>query len=219
MARESTIGSTFHLETLPAGTAGTITGATAASKAEVTTTTTVAVGDFVRIGGTGWPSLDRKTSHRVSAVGTGKIVLDTDTSKETGTAPTAGSIVKVVDQEVCFAEFGVDSPAPNDVDVTTMCDLERRNVAGLSNPGSATFGGPLDLTDSGIQALIHAQADGLARSMRWKTRNGQTGLLYGVVSSFTGGPQGVEQAVTFSGTFTVQDRAIYLPPLVAGTAP
>jgi hypothetical protein len=212
MARESTIGSTFMLEKLPAAAGVAPTVITKGATTVVTVGGTHAIGDIVRLSGTGLRSLDRRTGHRISAVGAGTVTLDTDTSDDTAT-PAMGTLVKVEYEEVCFAEFGLDSPAPNEVDVTTMCDLERRNVPGLSNVGSATFGGPMDLGDDGIQLLIKAQADALARSMIWRTRAGQMGLLYGAVTSFTGGPQGVEQAVSFSGTFQVQDTPIYLPAL------
>lgn len=209
MARESTIGSTFHLEKLPAATGVAATQITKGATTVVTVSGTFAKGEIVRMADTGLRTLDRKTGHRISATGSGTITLDTDTSEETAT-PAMGTVTKIEFEEVCFAEFGLDTPAPNEVDVTTMCDLERRNVPGLSNTGSATFGGPMDLGNDGIQLLIKAQADALARSMTWTTRGGQMGLLYGAVTSFTGGPQGVEQAVSFSGTFQVQDTPIYL---------
>jgi hypothetical protein len=216
MARESTIGSKFYLEDLTGtpATPGSITAVTKGATTTISTTETLVAGDVVRISDTGWSSLDRTTVHRVSGVGTGTVTIDTDTSHETAAAPSSGKIVKVKEIEICFAEFGLDTPTPNEVDVTTMCDTERQNVPGLANTGSATFGGPLDLTEKGVQALIAARDDAKPRSLRWITRMGQTGLLYGVVSSFVGAPQGVEQAVTFSGTFQVQGKPLYLAPLV-----
>jgi hypothetical protein len=212
MARESTIGSTFRLENVPAATTSPITGATKASKAVITATNTLTKGDYVIITGTGMESLDRKTPHRVSVASGTTFTVDTDTTNDTAAA-TSGSFREIATTEVCFAEFGVEASTPGEVDVTTMCDLERRNVAGLSSPGSATFGGPLDLTDVGQQALIKAFNDGLSRAMIWTTRGGQVGMLYGVVSSFAAAPQGVEQAVTFNGSFQIQDAPVYLPPI------
>lgn len=212
MARESTIGSVFMLEDVPATAGVAITAATAATKAVITATHALAVGDYVVIEGTDMPSLDRKTAHRVSAVtSTTAFTVDTDSTGDT--PATGGTFRKVAMTEVCFSEFGVESATPGEVDVTTMCDLERRNVAGLRSPGSATFSGPLDLTDSGQQKLITAADDGLARNMIWTTRGGQVGILYGVVTAFAAAPQGVEQAVTFNGSFQIQDKPIYLEPL------
>jgi hypothetical protein len=211
MARESTIGSVFMLEDMPASAGAAITDITVGATTEITVTGTFAINDYVTIAGTGSSTLDRKTAHRVSATGTGTITIDTDTTGETIAA--GGTATKIVTTEVCFSEFGVEAATPGEVDVTTMCDLERRNVAGLSSPGSASFSGPLDLTDVGQQKLLAAHGDGLARNMIWTTRGGQVGILYGVVTAFAAAPQGVEQAVTFNGAFQIQDRPIYLPPV------
>lgn len=213
MARESTIGSVFKMEVPPtSGTPDSITAATKGTTTEITTTGTYAVGDFAVIEGTGWKSLDRATAHRVSSLGTGKITIDTDTSDETG-AVSAGTVRKLTLVETCFAEFTPESSKPGEVDVTTMCDTERRNVAGLSSPGSASFGGPLDLTDAGQKELIAAHKDGVTRNLLWITRGGQTGVMSGTVSSFAAGPSGVEQAVSFSGTFQIGESPVYLEPL------
>lgn len=214
MARESTIGSIFYLETLPASAAVDVTALTAGATTLVTTALTAAIGDFIVLRNTGSKILDRLTMHRVSATGVGTLTIDTDTTGETFDITASTEAYKVGVQEVCFSEFGLDTPAPTEVDVTTMCDTERKNVPGLANTGSANFGGPLDLSDAGQKLLITAYKDALARNMAWVTRGGQTGLMYGVVSSFTAAPQGVEQAVTFSGTFQVQESAVYLEPLV-----
>lgn len=211
MARESTIGTTFHLETLPRAAGATITSVTKAANAVVSATGTYAIGDLVAISGTGMKSIDRKTAHRVIGQAVGTFTIDTDTTDEAAAA-TAGSAAVLTLAEVPLSEFGLDVPAPNDVDVTTMSDTERRNVSGLPNIGSASFGGPLDMTNTGVVLLIEASRDGVARQMSWKTRGGQVGLLYGVVTSFSAGPQGVEQAVTFTGTFQVQDSPLYFAP-------
>jgi hypothetical protein len=230
MARESTIGSVFSLEQHPTTPVrGDITAVTQTTAGGMTTTlaTDLAapmVGGYVVISGTGWRSIDSKTAHRISAVLPAetipavlpaRIVIDTSTEMDTAPAAigTSASVRAVRLIEVCFSEFGSESSKPGEVDVTTMCDTERRNVAGLSNAGSATFGGPLDLTDAGQIELIAAQKDGLNRALIWKTRSGQTGIMDGTVSSFAAGPQGVEQAVKFSGTFQISEAPTYLAPL------
>jgi hypothetical protein len=213
MARESTIGSVFHLETAPPVATSPLTAATVAAKAEITATHALAVGDFVVIEGTGMRALDRMTAHRVSAVtGTTAFIVDTDTSEEAAAA-TTGKFRKIALIETCFAEFGNEASTPGEIDVTTMCDLERRNVPGLSSPGSATFGGPLDLTDAGQKELIAAQKDAKTRNLIWVTRGGQTGIMAGVVSSFSAAPGGVEQAVSFNGSFQIKEAPVYLEPL------
>jgi hypothetical protein len=215
MARESTIGSAFKLENLPINVTTPITLTTKANPTVITTTlgATAVVGDFVVITGTGSKTLDRLTAHRVMARTGTTISINTDTTNDAGAAPTTGAIRIVSVTEVCFAEFGIDNPAPNEVDVTTMCDVTRKNVAGLPNTGSATFGGPLDLADAGQVKLLAAFNDAKARNLIWITRGGQTGIMYGVVNSYAAGPQGVEQPVTYSGSFQIQEQPIYLASL------
>jgi hypothetical protein len=230
MARESTIGSVFSLEQhLAAPVSGDITAVTQTLAGGKTTTLATdlanpVVGGYVVVSGSGWRSLDSKTAHRISAVLPAettpavlpaRIVVDVSTEMDTApsTVGASASARAVSLVEVCFSEFGSESSKPGEVDVTTMCDTERRNVAGLSSAGSATFGGPLDLTDAGQLELIAAQKDGLNRALIWKTRSGQTGIMDGTVSSFAAGPQGVEQAVKFSGTFQISEAPTYLPPL------
>jgi hypothetical protein len=170
-------------------------------------------GDFVVITGTNLRSLDRLTAHRVSVVSGTSFTVDTDTSGDTGTF-TPGTFRKITLIEACFAEFGNEASTPGEIDVTTMCDLERRNVAGLSSPGTATFGGPLDLSNPGQQQIIRANNDGLNRNLIWITRGGQTGIMAGTVSSFAAAPSGVEQAVTYNGSFQIKEAPVYLDVLV-----
>jgi hypothetical protein len=216
MARESTIGSFFFLENLD--TVAVSQAFSAVTKGPTTSLTVAAAlagaapGKWVRIAGSDMRTLDRAAPHRVISASASAIVVATDTSDETVTA-TAGTVELVDFVETCFTEFTPNSPEPGEVDVTTMCDTERRTVAGLSSPGSVSFGGPLDMTDTGVLALIAARKDGLVRAMYWQTRGGQAASMAGQVSSFVGAPQAVEAAVTFSGTFQIQDGPFYHAPL------
>ena len=211
MARESTIGSVFKLETAPPAATTVVTAATKAAMAVLTSTgMTMVKGDFCVIAGTGLESLDRLTAHRVFAATATSLTVETDTTDDTGTDSGAGTVRKLTLVETCFAEFGNEPTTPGEVDVTTMCDTERRNVPGLSSPGSATFSGPLDLSDAGQKELIKAQKGAETRNLIWITRGGQTGIMAGVVSSWAAAPPGVEQAVQFSGTFQIKESPVYL---------
>lgn len=210
MPRESTIGSVFQLETTPPASTNPISAATKASMAVLTITGgTAAKGDFVVINGTGLESLDRQTAHRVFAATPTSVTVETDTTNDSGTFTGPGTMRLLNLVETCFSEFGNEPATPGEVDVTTMCDTERRNVPGLSSPGSATFSGPLDLSDAGQKELIKAQKGAETRNLIWTTRSGQQGVMAGVVSSFAAAPPGVEQAVTFSGTFQIKEAPVY----------
>lgn len=214
MARESTIGSMFYLEASRAATVAfsAVTKGATTSLTVASAPAGVSKGSWVVVAGSGLKSLDRPSPHRVVSVSASAVVLDIDTTTETGTG-TAGTIAALTMQEVCLTEFTPSAPEPGEVDVTTMCDTERRTVAGLSSPGSISFGGPFDMDEDGMLALIAAQKDGKARAFTWETRGGQAASMFGQVASFVGAPQGVEQAVTYSGTFQVQNGPFYYKEL------
>lgn len=214
MARESTIGSMFYLEASRAAgvafsavTKGATTSLTVASLPPG-----AAPGAWIVISGSDLPTLDRASPHRVISASASAVVVDTDTTGEAGSG-TAGELEVLTMQEVCLTEFTPSAPEPGEVDVTTMCDTVRRTVAGLSSPGSISFGGPFDMEEAGMLALMAAQKDGVARALSWVTRGGQAASMFGQVASFVGAPQGVEQAVTYSGTFQVQDGPFYYKEL------
>jgi hypothetical protein len=214
MARESTIGSMFYLEASRA-TAVAFSAVTKGATTSLTVASAppgVEAGSWIVISGSDLPSLDRTSPHRVISASASAVVVDTDTTADVP-AGTAGELVLLTMQEVCLTEFTPSAPEPGEVDVTTMCDTVRRTVAGLSSPGSISFGGPFDMEEAGMLALIAAQKDGVARGFSWVTRGGQAASMFGQVASFVGAPQGVEQAVTYSGSFQVQDGPFYYKEL------
>jgi len=222
MSRESTIKYTFQLEDAPRAesvlTAPGITkGATTllhlddADPGIVADPPWYVVGESVFIDGTGFETLDGKV-HPITVVnvGTGVITLGVNTSAEAGT-PTLADIVAYPFEwiDVCLSEFTPNPGTPGEIDTTTMCDDERKNLPGLPTPGTATLTGMFDLDDTGMLALIAAQKDGVKRYLVGVTRFGQAAVFHGVVSSFSIGALTVEAAVTFSGTFTLDESPYY----------
>jgi hypothetical protein len=227
MPRETTIKLEFALEKIPdtPATPYTLTGAGITKSATAGAVTTVlldsasaptvapAKGDFVYIAGSGWATLDNKL-HIVSAYdATGHTLsINTDTFAEAGTLGTVGDIKvsPVAFDHACLSEFSTNPGSPGEVDATTMCDEERVNLPGLSSPGTASFTGMFDMDDAGMNAFIAAESDGKPRWLVAKTRRGQMAAFHGVVSAFSMGALGVEQAVTFTGSFTLDRAPIYL---------
>jgi hypothetical protein len=171
-----------------------------------------AVGGILFIDGTGWAELDGMVHTIVSTTPlSGTINIDTDT---TGVTTPLGDDADIVIQsfvwmEVCLSEFTPNPGTPGEVDVTTMCDVERRNLPGLPTPGTASFTGMFDLTDDGMKALIAAQKDALSRYFVGVSRRGQSAVFHGVVSSFSIGALTVEAALTYTGTFTLDESPYY----------
>lgn len=224
MPRESTIKLNFMLELTkrtasvleaPGITKGTTTLVTldATDPGTVATPAHYVVGEFLYIDGTGWPSLDGK-AHLISAYdGTADTVtLAVDTSAETGTLPTLTEVTvqSMTWEHVCLSEFTPSPGTPGEIDVTTMCDTERKNLPGLATPGTASFTGMFDLDDDGMNAMIAANAAADARYFVGVSRLGQMAVFHGVVSSFAPGPMTVEAALTYTGSFTLDESPYYM---------
>lgn len=225
MARESTIKLEFDLQDgatpvysvldTPGLTAGTTTLITldAADPGIVAVPPSYVVNGYLTINGSGWATLDGKL-HIITAVDTvgATVTIATDTSGETADLPADLTDILVGTSQwthVCLSEFTTNPTTPGEIDATTMCDTERVNLPGLPSAGTAGFTGMFDLDDAGMLALEAASIDGVERYMIAKTRKGQVAIFYGVVSSFIMGSLAVEQAVTFTGTFTLKSKPTY----------
>jgi hypothetical protein len=222
MARESTIklmfdlsGRTWITSTLDAITNGATTIITmdALDAGMAATPIAYAKNGYLWIDGTGWESLDGKLHVISAADGTARTVtISTDTSAETAPLPASltGVTVKYTTwTDVCLSEFTPNPATPSEIDATTMCDTERVNLPGLPGAGTASFTGMFDLDDPGMIALRDAQADAVERWLVAKTRGGQLAMFFGVVSSFTMGALGIEQAIPFTGTMTLKKSPTY----------
>jgi hypothetical protein len=229
MARETTIGMCLNIEVKPEPADNAITFDTPAviksvAAGAVTTLkpdpdndpdwpTKYVVGELVFLDGTGWKSLDGKL-HRIVAVVTTAaseaVTISTDTFAETAPLE-AGTVGNVLgwSECVCFADWNQDAATPGEVDVTTVCDTIRVNLPGLPNLGTIAFSGPADLDDDGQVALQAAEADALPRFVMWRTRRGMIGVMHGTISSFNIVPGGVEAAMTYNASLTLDQKPYY----------
>lgn len=221
MARESTIKLEFDLQDAGALVNSVLAapGLTAGAGTVITLNATdpglvadaYVVNGYLRIDGSGWPSLDGKL-HVITAVGATTVTIGTDSTGETAALPTDLTDIMVgrtTWTHVCLSEFTPSPGTPGEIDATTMCDVERVNLPGLPSAGTAAFTGMFDLDDAGMLAMQAAFADGADRYLVAVTRRGQVAMFYGVISSFTMGALTVEAAVTFSGTMTLKSSPTY----------
>lgn len=227
--RETTIRLEFDLQKPGAkpvalATPGLTKSAKAGDPTEIhldpATTPLPVVGERITIDKTGWPSIDGKM-HVITAVeatpATGTptdltVKIAADTFAETAALPTTLTDIEVTPlafDHVCLSEFTPNPGTPGEVDATTMCDTARVSLPGLPTPGTASFTGMFDLDDAGMKALQAAEEDALPRYLIARTRKGQQAIFHGVVSAFSIGGLGVEQAVTFTGNFTLDRRPTY----------
>ena len=221
MARESTIGLTFELElskktALVLETPGITKGATTVLNVSNTDPGWaggwLVAGQLIYLSATGVADLDGKL-HMISAssVGSETVTLSTDSSGMSGTVAAFGTInAQAINWQECpLSEFSPTPGQPGEIDVTTMSDTERKNVPGLSSPGTASFGGMFDLEDDGMVALDAAYKDATDRYFVGRTRSGQVAVFHGVVSAFSIGQLSVEAAMPFTGSFTLDESPYY----------
>jgi hypothetical protein len=111
------------------------------------------VGDIVVPSGTGWNSIEAMP-FKVSVVAAEAITLeDSDTSREVAAFPAAGATLVVpAFLELCRSNFTANQPAGTTIDVTTLCDIAHRIIAGLPAIATWTAAGFYDCGDLALEA-------------------------------------------------------------------
>lgn len=206
MAAKSAQGTRVYISNGAAPTTHVVSAVTKASPAVVTVVspTGIAVGDIVVPKDTGFKSID-DFPFRVATVATNDITLeDSDTSDETGTV-TAGSLDEVTLVELCVANFTTDQPAGTVQDVTTMCDVARRTIAGLPGQGTWTANGFHDGADASQQIAREAYRNRDDQVFRLIFRDGSGVLFAGVLNQLNIGAA-VDAPVTIALGGTINGR-------------
>lgn len=206
MAAKSAQGTRVYISNGAAPVTHVISAVSKASPAVVTVVspTGIAVGDIVVPKDTGFKSID-DFPFRVATVATNDITLeDSDTSDETGTV-TAGSLDEVTLVELCVANFTTDQPAGTVQDVTTMCDVARRTIAGLPGQGTWTANGFHDGADASQQIAREAYRSRDDQVFRLVFRDG-SGVLFGGVLNQLNIGAAVDAPVTIALGGTINGR-------------
>ena len=143
-----------------------IVSATKAKPCVVTVTALGApvVGDIIVPRNTGWNSIEAMP-FKVSASTAGALTLeDSDTSREANdintTGTPAGTIEVPTFLELCRSTFTANQPAGATIDVTTLCDVAHRIVAGLPALGTWTAAGFYDCQDMALARARDAYRSG-----------------------------------------------------------
>lgn len=158
MARLSSQGSVIMISDAVDATSLNITAATKAKPCVLTVGTggTMPVaGDIVVPRNTGWNTIE-SMPFKVSAVASGSVTLeDSDTTDEVGEINTAGtppaSLSMPTFLELCRSNFTANQPAGTTIDVTTLCDVAHRIVAGLPAIATWTAAGFYDCQDDALE--------------------------------------------------------------------
>ena len=152
MARLSSQGSIIMISDDLDGVSAAITGATKAKPcvSTVAVGNEPVVGDIVVPQGTGWNSIEGMP-FKVSAVVAGAVTLeDSATTDEIADIGTAATLAKPTFLELCRANFTANNPAGATIDVTTLCDIAHRIVAGLPAIGTWNAAGFYDVDDAAL---------------------------------------------------------------------
>jgi len=154
MARLSSQGSVIMISDDIDGVSVDIVSATKAKPCVLTVTAgpTPVKGDIIVPRNTGWNSIE-SMPFKVSDVTAGAITLeDSDTTAEVADINTTGdpkaSISVPTFLELCRSNFTANNPAGATIDVTTLCDIAHRIVAGLPAIGTWNAAGFYDCNDT-----------------------------------------------------------------------
>lgn len=159
MSAHNTRDVTFWLTT-GAGSTSTITSITQGNPTGFSSsiTGTPATGDIVVVSGTGWKSVDGTNILSGYSAGSGKL-LGANSTYESGTAPTSGSILHFDEDEMtmlCPSEITDNTNTPSTVSVGTFCSPEAVIASPVTEAGQVSMSGYVDICDEDYQALYEA---------------------------------------------------------------
>jgi hypothetical protein len=118
----------------------------------------VVTGDVVVCSGTGWKSVDGVSILSDYNSGTGKL-LGSNSSLETGSAPSAGTIMHYGADDMtklCPSEITDNTNTPATVGVGTFCDPEAVIASPVTEAGAVSLSGYVDICTYDYQALYEA---------------------------------------------------------------
>ena len=200
----------------------TATAATKGASTVITATHALAIGDHVYISGSGWAALDGKVLNVSAVTGTTAFTVDADTAAATGAFATTAIIVPIAKSglvEACLSGFDIESGGNDSISVGTFCDAGAQ-LAGAGSNGTASISGFVDPKDPGYLELVAASADGLPRTFILRlplaadasgtTHGGEYYMVNATVGSLSQSFQS-GAAVTFSGSLTLTNKAIFVP--------
>jgi hypothetical protein len=142
------------------------------------------VGSIVVPRGTGWNTIEG-SSFKVSASAAGSVTLeDSDTTDETADIAATASLSKPTFLELCRSNFTANNPAGATIDVTTLCDIAHRIVAGLPAIGTWTAAGFYDANDVALDRAreYYRSGEDCVIDVRLRDKTGWT--FMGIVNTF-----------------------------------
>ncbi len=135
-------------------------------------------GDIVSFAGTGKPELDGKsfvlgtvdsTTHTAVLLGANLSKLSNPIATTDLGAAAAAHVFAATDEiTLCLSSLGISVDTPGTVSVATYCDPTASLPASVSQAGTLSMGGYIDITDPGYALLLDAEIDGKTRILKIK---------------------------------------------------
>jgi hypothetical protein len=201
MSRISSQGSLIMISSSTAPVPLDITAATKAKPCVITVAAGPApvVGDIIVPRNTGWNSLEGMPFKVMSVVSGAVTLEDSDTTREVANINTTvvpvGTIEVTQFIEMCRSNFSANNPAGATIDVTTLCDIAHRIVAGLPAIGTWTAAGFYDAQDVALERARDAYRSGEDVVIDVRLPNGAGFAFMGIVNTYDVS-LGVNTAVT-----------------------
>lgn len=200
-------GKAVYISSLPQPVAVAITAATKANPCVLTVVNTAAVGDYVRVEGSGMATLDGR-AFEITAVSGTSATITADTSGEAAAATTGSAYFYPQADlvETCFSSFGFTREAAATITAGTFCSTT--TLRGQDGANTIEFAGYDDPEGEGENELIAAQLDGQPRLLvyNYPTSASATGKAYKLIlpavtiSGLNSPIATADGAATFSGT-------------------
>lgn len=160
----------FYISNNPTETPVAVTAAVSGATTVLTVANSLSAGDIVVVSNSGWRSLDGKPGVVLAtpAPTATAVSVGIDTSGETtslGVDAQATTLTNADWTECCLQGLDIEAGQTDTISVGTFCD-DGGQLAGSTTNGNAAITGFVDVTDSGYNELLKADADGLPRSFR-----------------------------------------------------
>jgi hypothetical protein len=189
------------------GTTVTVTAATAAKPAGLTTTGNALVaGDVVEVKGSGNAKLDGVW---ILGAGTTATNLELVGSDNTGGATAFSGTGTVIGHPagnmtcLCLSSFAINRDQPGTISTATFCTPTASVPSVVSSAGTVTIGGFVDVTADDFREILAADGDGVSRTFRVKLPGNNGYLVFGGVISGFSYDVPLDGALAWSATITL----------------
>ena len=167
----------------------TVTTISAAKPAALTTTgNTLVAGDVVTITNSAVTALNGTWVLAPSTSATSLVLLGSDNTAGGTTLGVGGKVVGYASTDMeclCLSEFAINRDTPGTISTATFCDPTSSVPAVVTQAGTVTIGGYVDINATDFKEVLSADLDHNPRTVRVTLPNNGFIVFSGVVSGFS----------------------------------